>query len=829
MKLPVITDEILDIFFKISSVLVIIHREKICLANSYVEKLLEYSEKELRGASYIDLLYEERDKEIELKEWQKRKEGKQFVSPYYELALKTKSGKKIFVSGLGFTVLYKDKICSLKILADVSKSLRIERINKVLTKISKNLLHVKNEKEIWETFCKILKEDFLLDWVIWADIEKFLNFKHAEGVSLEEIKTFNFFDVFSFQNIECISTNDLKDGAFKEFLVSNNIKSFCAIPLVHQKDKKSVLFLASKEVHFFVEEFKDILETLKREIEKILEKLVTLRKEILCTEIFKNLNDMIAIIDENGKFVITNEVAKRILNYIDKKELEEFIKDVKAAVKSRLKVSFYLKPDTLKSVINLPIRKFRVKNQYYWFNFETYAITLSDERLYYVLIGKDVTKEVIYEKQLEKLKYKDELTGVLNYEGFVKKIQEALEVLKDYGILILIDLWNFSSVNTVYGYSEGDRILKLVAERLAKKFLVVGRIVADTFGIFVPDIKDKNEVCEIIKKVKEIIQEPIKMDKEDLVLEFNAGVAIYPDDGKDWDTLWRNSNVALFQAKSKGPNNIEFFDIKITKKVSEYLEVQQLINKALNNKWFVFHYQPYFRISDFKVVGLEALVRIKLPNGELIYPGKFIDFLENSPYLEEFELWAVEEIISKIAKFQIPISLNMSIQSFKRPEQIKKFLNSIEKNINKLGIEIKHRITVEITERILAEHLEQVKELASFFKQKGIKIAIDDFGTGYSSLNYVKHIPLDILKIDNSFVKDVLVDKRSRELIDIIIKLARTFDVKVIAEGVEEEEQLKILKELNCDYVQGYLLAKPVPEDVVEANLLSNKWVKADD
>ncbi len=635
----------------------------------------------------------------------------------------------------------------------------------------------------------------------------------ARGISIDEIKAsmISLEDIFLSPynlQIEIKEASDFKHLTF-------GFSSAAYIPLTKKGNSTELIALYSSDKDYFKENF-SLLKALQKELSLRLEKIEVSKERTLCIEILRNLTDLVIVLDDRGKVVFANEQAEKVLQTCED-FLNILFKDIKLAFQVKAYQDFFKRKEILRPIIKLPVRDFLVGGQKMWFDFSCYAIVLADKKIRYVLIGKNVSKEVVYHEELEKMRYYDELTGVLNYDGFVKKFKEVLSILEEEGLLIIIDLYDFSYINTVYGYSIGDEILKEVASRLAYIKTLVGRIVADAFGIFIPGIRRKEDVFEVIEQLKQILQREIRTEKGDISLEFNAGIAFFPYDGKDFDTLWKNANMALFQAKEKGAGHIEFFNPEVAKKASEYLKIQNLIKRALENKLFVFHFQPYFRTVDLKLAGLEALVRIKDKDIGLVYPVKFIEYLENSPYLHEFELWAVEKILEKAKKLEIPISFNLSIKTFKNLEQFERLFEKLRKAYFTSGLT--EKLTVEITERVLAENLESIKELVCKLKKLKVKIAIDDFGTGYSSLNYVKNLPVNVLKIDTTFIKDLLEDSKSVELVDIIIRLARSFDAKVVAEGVEKPEQLEILKKLGCDYIQGFLLAKPLPQEELEAKI----------
>ena len=291
------------------------------------------------------------------------------------------------------------------------------------------------------------------------------------------------------------------------------------------------------------------------------------------------------------------------------------------------------------------------------------------------------------------------------------------------------------------------------------------------------------------------------------------GIVAFPQDGNTVDELWEKVNLALKSAKNEGPFTIEIYNPEIEEKIKKTLETELLIKKALEEELFVFYYQPYFETETLKLAGLEALVRIR-KNKELILPNEFIKILENSSYLLKFNFLCFERNIEKIKEWKIPISINISSQSFKSLDFLK-LLNHFKEILSQYP----YFLELEITEHTLIENIEITKDIIKNIKSFKIKISLDDFGTGFSSLNYLKDFPIDTIKIDISFIKDLVKDTKTYFIVENLINLCRSLNIKVIAEGVETEDQFKLLKKLKCDYVQGYFLSKPLSEEEVKTLL----------
>jgi len=430
----------------------------------------------------------------------------------------------------------------------------------------------------------------------------------------------------------------------------------------------------------------------------------------------------------------------------------------------------------------------------------------------FVIIGIiiDLTKEKLLENKLYESSIKDPLTSLYNLNGFFIE----LEIEKSPGILVLIDINNFTFLNKTYGKSAGDAILQAVAKRLKKecKESVIARIGSDEFSVF-KTLNEKEEVVEILEIIHNCFKEPFEIKSKKIKIFINVGIALYPDDGSTTEELLQNASTALSIAKKEGIGTIEFFNKEMNRYADKIIKSETLIEKAFKENLFIFHLQPYFRTKDLKIAGFESLVRIKM-NNKIIYPNEFIEVLENSPFVYQFRKMALAKIKEYINELNIPISVNLSANDLEDNE----LLNDIKKTVK----DIKNSLTIEITERAIVKDLSKSTQVLNALKQIiNIKLSMDDFGTGYSSLSSLKDLPFDVVKIDISFIRGIVDNKKMQSVVKNIINLVKDLGLKTVAEGVETNVQLKLLEEFGVDYIQGYLLSKPVSYE--EAKRLINK------
>ncbi len=422
----------------------------------------------------------------------------------------------------------------------------------------------------------------------------------------------------------------------------------------------------------------------------------------------------------------------------------------------------------------------------------------------------------------------DVLTGLANQSLFVERLQQKLLSLSDEPgktAVFLIDIERFKTINDTFGRSEGDGLLKQIAERLVRigggdagRFARFG---VDRFGVVASGFDSVEQVGNYLEqRLAANFRTPFRVADSDLRVSVKAGVALFPDDGADADTLLRHAEAALKKAKATGERYL-FFNQKMTERVAERLSLENRLRQGLDNGEFVLHYQPKVRLGDGKLTGAEALIRWNDSQTGLVPPGMFIPILEETGLIHEVGRWAMRKAIEDYLRWRnaglpaVRIAVNVS------PLQLRNrsFIADVEQALGSdaraaVGLEL------EITESVIMEEVEQKIALLQAIRAIGVTIAIDDFGTGFSSLSYLSKLPVDTLKIDRAFVVDMTAGPDGLALVSTIIRLAHSLNLKVVAEGVETEEQSRLLRLLNCEEMQGYLYSKPVPCEVFEARFL---------
>ncbi|PMP72907.1 MAG: hypothetical protein C0187_00705 [Calditerrivibrio nitroreducens] len=445
----------------------------------------------------------------------------------------------------------------------------------------------------------------------------------------------------------------------------------------------------------------------------------------------------------------------------------------------------------------------------------------------FLSIAKDISREMELLDEIKKFKYQDTSTSLLNRAGFIYEINRSIKDYKNIEIgmaIIVIDIVNFSHFNEVYGISVCNDLLKLFGKRLADRFggdSIVARIGGDVFAIF-NIFLNINELKNMITEIIHVCKSPFSIENvNEIVFDIKIGVKVLQQSDISVEDSLHKAELALNLAK-KNPNSIfRFYNDNINKEVTDFVNTYYLVKEAIDNRWFVFYFQPIYDTNSLKIVSLEVLVRIKHPTMGLIYPDKYINFLENSSFLADFERILFEKALNYMGRISdetggnLNISINISVNSFRN--------GSIIDLCEKVSEELRRFISIEITERVFAERVDKIISILNKLKELGFVLEIDDFGTGYSSLSYIDKMQVDFLKIDMSFVWRMIECKKTYAIVKSIIELAKGVGMKTIAEGVETKEQYDMLKSLGSDFVQGYYFSKPLPFDDILLKLKSNK------
>jgi diguanylate cyclase (GGDEF)-like protein len=424
------------------------------------------------------------------------------------------------------------------------------------------------------------------------------------------------------------------------------------------------------------------------------------------------------------------------------------------------------------------------------------------------------------EEKLAFLAHHDPLTRLPNRLLLRDRFEQALAAAHRTHArvaLMFLDLDGFKEINDSLGHAVGDHLLLGVAERLracVRDTDTVSREGGDEFVVLLTDIGDFDGAARVALQILAAMEQPFEIDGSTLHTTVSIGISFYPSDGRDFETLRKNSDAALFHAKDSGRNTYRFFDEQMNRNAVERLQIQASLRAALKNDEFRVHYQPQIRISDGRTTGMEALVRWQRPGGELVAPGSFIEAAEQSGLIVPIGQWVLEEACRQAVEWRrmglpdLLVSVNLSVVQFRRGN----ILQAVAAALKESGLPAE-LLELEITESVLLHDAEAAMETLRALKKLGVKLAIDDFGRGYSSLSYLTRLKVDKLKIDRSFVSEVPDSAETEAIVRAIIQLGHTLGLEVLAEGVETQAQLDFLRANGCDQIQGYLISRPLPPE----------------
>ncbi|GAB3493262.1 hypothetical protein GCM10027399_12900 [Curvibacter fontanus] len=435
----------------------------------------------------------------------------------------------------------------------------------------------------------------------------------------------------------------------------------------------------------------------------------------------------------------------------------------------------------------------------------------------YLAIAADITARKAAEQQVEFLAYRDVLTGLPNRLLLQDRFGQAMahaERSQNKVALLFLDLDNFKTINDSLGHAVGDALLQEIAVRLGacvRETDTISRQGGDEFLIVLSDLGGTEAIPPVLLKIRERLQAPFAVDGHELTTSASIGVALYPDDGRDFETLLKRADTAMYRAKDAGRNHYRFFDEQMNVEAVELLRLKSGLRRALAQGEFELHYQPQFELTSGRVIGAEALIRWRHPEDGLISPARFIPVAEDSGLIVPIGEWVIQEACRQAMAWRaaglpsLVMAVNLSAVQFRRGD----LQQSIAQALQSSGFD-PQLLELELTESILIRDTESVLGSVRQLKQLGVKLAIDDFGTGYSSLSYLKRFDVDKLKIDQSFIRDLARDPDDAAIVRAIIQMGASLSLRTIAEGVEDAATLALLREFACDDAQGYHFARPM-------------------
>ena len=495
-----------------------------------------------------------------------------------------------------------------------------------------------------------------------------------------------------------------------------------------------------------------------------------------------------------------------------------------------------LMQDCVLSILVVPI----IINNYFWGFVELHQCTQEyewspqEESIIFAMaasisaaVQRQQTEEIIHHQA-----FHDALTSLPNRVLFNDRLDLALASARRNEqclAVMFMDLDRFKIINDTLGHSVGDALLNAVSQRL-KQCLRDGDTVArwggDEFTVLLPQIQDVEDALNTATRIIEALKTPFQVNDHELYVDSSIGIALYPQDGNLAETLLQNADVALYRCKEHGRGSYQLYSAHMNSQAPELFILENSLRHALERDEFLLYYQPKVDTHTSEIVGLEALVRWQHPELGLVSPAVFIPLAEETGLIVEIGAWVLETACRHTVQWHksglhpITVAVNLSARQFFQPDLVEVIARTLEQT----GLEPKY-LELEITETTAVKRMDLTQTLLSQLQGMGVHIAMDDFGTGYSSLNYLKQLPLDTLKIDRSFICDLKYNSKDLKIVDSVISLGQGLGLKVVAEGIETQQQVDILRNLNCDIIQGYLFSRPITFDEM-TEMLQVDWQK---
>jgi len=443
----------------------------------------------------------------------------------------------------------------------------------------------------------------------------------------------------------------------------------------------------------------------------------------------------------------------------------------------------------------------------------------------YLAVFTDLTERQRYEQQLERLVYYDVLTGMPNRALLADRTAQAIARAERFGYhlaLLFVDLDRFKVVNDTLGNNAGDQLLREVANRIttvASPGDTASRYGADQFVLLLPEIDTPDQAATLARQLLTQLSRPHPVNEQTLTITASVGISVYPEDGEERETLLHHAETAMQAAKRAGRNTFRFFTQDMNQRSAEYLLLESYLRHGLANDEFLLYYQPQIDLKTREIIGFEALMRWEHPELGMVQPNRFIPAAEESGLIVPMGQWALQEACrqnkawQRLGLISVPVAVNVSGLQFAEA------LDEVIADALEAADLAPEWLEVEVTESTLMGSVHEAIHILNTLKQMGVRLAIDDFGTGYSSLSYLKRFPLDKLKVDRSFITDILIDSDDAAIASAVISLAKNLRLKVIAEGVETQQQVDFLNTLGCDEFQGFLVSPALPAAAIPAFL----------
>jgi diguanylate cyclase (GGDEF)-like protein/PAS domain S-box-containing protein len=719
--------------------------------------------------------------------------------------------------------------------------IQLQRKDGTLMDVSLSLSPLKNEKGDIEGFVaitrdisaqkkieKALQENEEKYKLVSENMSDLVCLVNIEGVfeyvspSYEKVLGYSIHDLQGKSTFEWIHPDDF-ELVTKLFSELNETKKVVTARFRYRQIDNYYIFVESHAVPLFDENgnLQRILVTSRDISEQVKAEQALQESEQKFRLIAEYSSDLIRVEDSLGIIQYASPSHKIILGY-NPKELEgkSIISLVHPEDVPLVKTKFIHKNDKRNPT------QYRVRTtngNYIWM--ESHSSPIFDENgklLHFIIVARDISERKNYEEKLKQLAFYDELTGVANRRFFQDKLNKQIEKSRQNNTpfaLMYMDLDRFKWVNDSLGHDVGDELLQNFVIRLKtclSESDTIGRWGGDEFAVLLSRVQSKEEAAQVAQQIIQTMQPPWNIKGYEFVLTSSIGISFYPEDGQTAEELLSHADQALYQAKVEGRNNFYFYEKALTDNMQRLILLENSLKQALEQKAFHLVYQPQIHLTTGKLIGVEALLRYTHPTLGNISPVEFIPICERLDIINDITEWVLQEASRQIKEWtekglNIRVAVNISPLNIENKTFVEKLMSIFRKNKSDLRY-----LELELTETALTKNIDEASKILERLKQIGVRIALDDFGSGYSSLVYFKNFPIDKIKVDRSFVKEIPKKERDIVIIDSILLLSKRLGIEVICEGIETEEQASHLQKLGCEFAQGYYFSPPLTKEEFE-------------
>lgn len=722
---------------------------------------------------------------------------------------------------------------------------RLNRLYSVLSHTNKAILIAKDYEDLFQRVCNITIQQggFKMAWIglIEGDSVVPVNFAGDEGEYLKNIKMRVDQSEWSYgpvgraaKTAEVYCVNDVSiDPDFEPWREAAVLRGFQAIasaPLMSKGKVFAVFTIYSEQINVFGSEMRNLLTTLSDDISAAILHLDQEKQRLIAEGKLQQLSQ--AVEQSGNAIIITNadgeiEYVNRSFTKLTGYSLTEVIGIKPKTFKSE-HTPTSVSQDIWKTLLageewSGELQNKKKDGTLYW---SLQSISpIKDEQgniTHYLSTQEDNTELHEAQETIKKLAFYDPLTNLPNRRLLADRLDQAIASVKRYPkqmvAVMLFDLDNFKRINDSFGHKCGDMLLQSVAktfQSLVRKEDTVARLGGDEFTIVVRGMQSVERISDIASQFIDALAKPVELVGSQVIVGSSIGISVYPQDASDRDTLLRNADMAMYHAKAEGKHNFQFYKEEMNTRAQERLLLENKLRHAVESGHFVLHYQPQVDIRTGELIGLEALIRWIDPIQGVISPLTFIPLAEETGMIGKIGDWVIRQACAENKYLQrqgfpeIKVAVNVSAYQFRHGDHL---CQVIQDSLSETELKAEY-LSVELTESVLIDNVEETIDQLHSLKGLGITLAVDDFGTGYSSLSYLKRFPIDILKIDQSFIRDILDDANDEAIVNAIIGMGRSLGLTVLAEGVETIAHRDYLIQQSCHFAQGYLYCKPMPAD----------------